>query len=95
MHQRIGQVGKLFVADQAALGDAQLFDGGQDFGPVIVFKTAVLRRAAERFRSSAAAERREAFDRFGAENAGWLDDYALFMALKDAHGGAVWNTWER
>ena len=24
----------------------------------------------------------------------WLDDYALFMALKDAHGGASWTTWE-
>ena len=26
--------------------------------------------------------------------AAWLDDYALFMALKDAHEGASWQTWE-
>lgn len=25
----------------------------------------------------------------------WLDDYALFMALKDAHGGRAWYEWER
>ena len=24
----------------------------------------------------------------------WLDDYVLFMALKDKHGGASWFTWE-
>ena len=64
-----------------------------DFGPVINFKTAVLQSAAQRFRESAKDPRREAFDRFCAENADWLDDYALFRALKDAHGGAVWNTW--
>jgi len=65
-----------------------------DFGPVISFKTAILQRAARSFRHNATAERRGAFDVFCEENTDWLDDYALFMALKDAHGGAVWNTWE-
>jgi len=64
-----------------------------DFGPVISFKSAVLHRAARVFRQKAEGERRAAFDRFCADNADWLDDYALFMALKDAHGGAMWNTW--
>ena len=27
------------------------------------------------------------------ENAGWLEDYALFMALKDRFGGAAWLEW--
>ena len=31
---------------------------------------------------------------FCKREATWLDDYALFMALKEAHGGASWNTWE-
>ncbi len=66
-----------------------------DFGPVITFKTAILRRAARVFREKADNARRAAFDRFCRQNADWLDDFALFMALKDAHGGAVWNTWER
>ena len=69
-------------------------DDHVDFGSVIPFKVAVLRRAARRFRQHAAGARREAFDRFCAENAAWLDDYALFMALKDARDGAVWNTWD-
>ena len=29
-----------------------------------------------------------------AANAAWLEDFALFMALKQAHGGKPWNTWE-
>ncbi len=97
-----------------------------DYGRVIPFKMGLLRRAAERFRESAALERRAggnqrrraggdqrrraggnrgrraggdqrrraAFEQFCAQKAHWLDDYALFMALKDAHGGAMWNTWE-
>lgn len=35
------------------------------------------------------------FEAFCQSRAHWLNDYALFMALKDAHGGAAWNTWER
>jgi len=65
-----------------------------DFGPVISFKLAILQRAARQFRKNANAERRAAFKTFCAENAAWLEDYALFMALKNAHGGGVWNTWE-
>ncbi len=37
----------------------------------------------------------DAVHRFVREQASWLPDYALFMALKDAHGGASWTTWER
>lgn len=66
-----------------------------DFGPVINYKMAVLQRAARRFRQQATGERRAAFEQFCADNADWLEDYALFMAFKDAHGGSVWNTWER
>ncbi|MGI9067874.1 MAG: 4-alpha-glucanotransferase, partial [Pyrinomonadaceae bacterium] len=37
---------------------------------------------------------RNAFEAFTRESANWLDDYALFRALKDAHGGIAWNEWE-
>ncbi len=81
--------------DEAALAKAPPFPEGRvDYGAVIAFKTAILRRAARTFREQADGERREAFEQFCAENASWLEDYALFMALKEAHGGAVWNTWE-
>ena len=59
-----------------------------DFGPVIAHKQIVLRRAYARFAATDGAAR------IARWHAPWLDDYALFMALKDHHGGAVWSSWE-
>ncbi len=64
------------------------------YGPVIQFKVAVLNRAWESFRGGAAAHLRGPFEEFCGHRAGWLNDYSLFMALKDAHGGADWPEWE-
>ena len=33
------------------------------------------------------------FEEFCKENEFWLEDFALFMALKDVHGGAPWSEW--
>ena len=41
---------------------------------------------------------KERFEKFCLENAGWLDDYALFMALKELNqdeDGGVWNRWPK
>jgi 4-alpha-glucanotransferase len=65
-----------------------------DFGPVIEFKWDRLNRAVGRFRSHASLSRQAEFDAFCSEHGDWLDDFALFMALKYEHGGAPWNTWE-
>lgn len=65
-----------------------------DFGDVIDFKHEVLHKSYIHFRQYASKEQHAAFDEFSKASAAWLDDYALFMALKDAHGGDVWNTWE-
>ena len=37
----------------------------------------------------------DAVHRFVRQQESWLPDYALFMALKDAHGGAPWTLWDR
>jgi 4-alpha-glucanotransferase len=37
---------------------------------------------------------RSAFETFSQKQAHWLEDYARFRALKDAHGGVAWNEWE-
>ena len=39
-------------------------------------------------------ELRRKVRRFAGKNSNWLHDYALFMALKDAHGGASFMKWE-
>jgi 4-alpha-glucanotransferase len=78
------------------LTDVPHFDDSRiEFGTVIPFKLAALRRAFEHFKAGAAAEQREAFADFRREQRIWLADYTLFAALKDAHDGANWNTWDR
>ncbi len=63
-----------------------------DFGRLIPWKLSLLERAFHRFQSNPEPFRAE-FDSFCAEQASWLDDYALFMALKESHGGGSWNGW--
>jgi 4-alpha-glucanotransferase len=65
-----------------------------EFGEVISFREEMLRRAAARYQAGAAPDLAEGYAAFVRENSGWLDDYALFMALKAEHGGASWVTWE-
>ena len=65
-----------------------------DYGPVIQFKIGMLAKAWESFQSGGAAPPlRAPFDAFRAEQKSWLDDFSLFMALKDAHGGRAWPEW--
>lgn len=64
-----------------------------DYGSVIPFKLDMLRRSFERASATMTPEQRQAFHSFRSQHA-WLDDYALFAALKAAHNGANWNTWE-
>ena len=61
-----------------------------DYGVLYRERFAVLRRAVARL----LAGDRTDFESFCACESAWLDDYALFMALKDAHGGAPWDMWE-
>ncbi|TDE87466.1 4-alpha-glucanotransferase [Deinococcus sp. S9] len=71
------------------------FDAGRvDFGLQYVWRMQMLGRAYAHFAFGHHPELKAAFEAFKAEEAAWLDDYALFMALKDAHGGLPWNAWE-
>ncbi|MNS13881.1 4-alpha-glucanotransferase [compost metagenome] len=79
--------------NEADLKDAPTNDGPVDYGWVFSFKTNMLRRAYTGFKEKASQETRDAFAVFARDQV-WLGDYALFAALKDAHGGASWNTWE-
>jgi 4-alpha-glucanotransferase len=64
-----------------------------DFGWVIHAKLLLLRKAFYLFKEQASPEHRQAFDAF-CQSASWLEDYALFRAIKDAHSGVSWTQWE-
>jgi 4-alpha-glucanotransferase len=65
-----------------------------DYDSVIKFKTPLLKKSFETFERRAAWPERKRFKVFCRKNAGWLDTYSLFMALKEAHDLTAWNTWE-
>jgi 4-alpha-glucanotransferase len=65
-----------------------------DFAEAHKLKDQLLRRAYERYTKTTDTTLRSAFETFAQRHAHWLDDYALFRALKDAHGGVAWNEWE-
>jgi 4-alpha-glucanotransferase len=67
--------------------------GRVDFGRVIHGKLSLLQLAFERFQERAPEDLRQEFAAFRAQNASWLEDFALFMALKEAQGGHSWLEW--
>ena len=65
-----------------------------DFGPVIYHKMRLLNKAFANFRQHASDSQRAAFADFCEAQAAWLEDLALFMALKEAHDLHPWHEWE-
>lgn len=61
-----------------------------DYGALYTERFAVLRLATQRLVKT----QPEQFEQFCHREQAWLDDYALFMALKEQHGGASWDAWE-
>lgn len=82
------------LLDQGALEEApSLSEDVVDFGAIYHWKLPLLRTIADNFGWRASAAQQEDFAHFCTEEADWLDDFALFMALKDAHNGQPWNQW--
>jgi 4-alpha-glucanotransferase len=73
-----------------------------DYGLLIPWKLELLQKAFSRFslaRSGVTVRSEDEalineFDIFRADNASWLDDYSLFMSLKEANGGGAWSDWD-
>ena len=60
-----------------------------DYPKVTDFKKKLLEQAFQAFNGSDMC----GYDDFCRENAFWLDDYALFVAIKDRQGGRAWSEW--
>lgn len=65
-----------------------------DYGPAIQFKTSLLRKAWQAFYHTPDKTLVEEFEEYCESEKDWLEDYALFMACKDANGGRCWLEWE-
>lgn len=78
----------------ADLAGAPVGSGRQvDFGGVVPFKDQALRQAHKNFQTAAGDRFRADFVAFEQEHSWWLDDYALFMAIKRDQQMAGWQEW--
>jgi 4-alpha-glucanotransferase len=64
-----------------------------DYAKVIPFKRRLLERAWMNFSAGARPALKAVFEQFCHDQAHWLEDYALFRALKTRHNGAYYLEW--
>jgi len=64
-----------------------------DYNAVIPFKYGLLEKAWANFSAGARADLRPAYEQFRKDQADWLEDYALFRALKARFNGAYYLEW--
>jgi len=80
------------LLDPALLAPAERLRADRlDYLPMAAHRTKHLRAAFDVFQTRTD---HRAFDVFCDENREWLDELALFRALKRAHGGVQWTRWE-
>jgi 4-alpha-glucanotransferase len=83
------------LLDLSNIEDRPPFPGDRaNHGRVLIFKMPLLKESFQKFKEKLSAGSPDDFHVFSQRNAFWLEDYALFMALKAKHGGRVWTSWE-
>lgn len=85
----LAQNGLLDEADYAEI-DWECDSDKINYGAMYRKRYPVLRKATDRFLKCPPTDYRE----FCGTNGFWLDDFALFMALKDLHDGKPWSEWD-
>lgn len=89
----------LLISPERLVADGLL--DGEDGQPVAridysfahQLKDGLLRRAYERFSNTDETNLRSEFEAFLREQSHWINDYALFRALKEENGGTAWTEW--
>ena len=77
------------------LKDIFFGDNGEyiDYGAIYNQKYPLLRKAYENFKSSDNSEMKGSLENFKRENSSWLNDYSLYISLKNHFNGLPWNEW--
>ena len=73
--------------------DSNFPSGVVDYDAVIPFKTRLLQTAWNNFKAGTRADLREDYGEFRTQHEHWLEDYALFRALKVRYQGAYYLNW--
>ncbi len=82
------------LLNRADLSDRPQFPVNRiDYGAAIEWKLKILDRAFQRYNQTDRADLRQEYNQFKQEESFWLDDFALFMAIKESYGGVSWDNW--
>jgi 4-alpha-glucanotransferase len=65
-----------------------------DYGLVIDFKNVLLAKAHANFIDRGSDEAKAEYLAFVEQTGWWIEDYAAFRSIKDAHDGREWTSWE-
>ncbi|MBA2736136.1 MAG: 4-alpha-glucanotransferase [Pyrinomonadaceae bacterium] len=68
--------------------------GRVDFGQLYDWKNWILNLAYERFRTTTSVDLRGKFETFVQTESSWLEDYALFRAVKKSQDQKLWLEWD-
>ncbi len=68
-------------------------DSAVEYENVIRFKVPLLVKAYHNFKKQNNKETINEFEAFCNQHSSWLNDYALFMAIKNKFGGKPWDLW--
>ncbi len=90
--ERMVKFGLLEEADLKT--DIEFDDTKVDFEIVQTFKQKLLKRAYHNFKSKGSYELKKEFVTFIKQNDFWLEDYALFMAIKKQQKDKPWFEWD-
>ncbi len=85
---------KGFLVDTDFIDLPEFSEDRVDYELVIKTKIPLLQKACTNFKNNANPEQQQAFTEFCQSKAYWLDDYALFMALKEHEKSASWHYWK-
>lgn len=66
-----------------------------DYGNVIKWKLTVFEKAFLSFTTSSDSNQETKFEKYCEDNKYWLEDYALFMSLKEHFNYSSWEFWEK
>ncbi|GAB3699698.1 hypothetical protein GCM10027592_26020 [Spirosoma flavus] len=84
------------LLDESDLQGAYLPHTDQvDYQKVFQLKEALFDKAYQNFKQNCPTTLRQEFGHFCEREAHWLDDFALYMALKQEHGNKPWHAWPK
>ena len=64
-----------------------------DYAKAFAFKRALIDAAWRKFQAGGGRKLQNPFEKFRARTGEWLEDFSLFMALRDAHPNRSWTAW--